>query len=59
MTIEAEIRTYTMGLSSDEVVYLTKGVVRVAVEALSPVEYGTKAEAILQMLKDGWTAIPF
>jgi len=59
MTIEAQIREYTHGLPSDEVVYLIKGMVQIPVKYIKPVHYGTQAEAILQMLKDGWTAIPF
>jgi len=59
MTIEAQIREYTHGLPSDEVAYLIKGMVQIPVKYIRATDYGTPAEAILQMLKDGWTAIPF
>ncbi|MCF6207200.1 MAG: hypothetical protein L3J47_09965 [Sulfurovum sp.] len=59
MTTEAQIRTYTHGLPSDAVAYLAKGIVQVPVKHLHITDGGTKAEAILEMLRDGWTAIPF
>ncbi len=59
MTTEAQIREYTHGLPSVEVVYLIKGMIQIPVKCLKPTHYGTPAEAILQMLEDGWTAVPF
>ena len=59
MTTEAQIREYTHGLPSTEVVYMIKGMVQVPVSCIKATDNGTSAEAILQMLKDGWTAIPF
>jgi len=59
MSIEAQIRAITMGLGSDEVVFLIKGIAQVPTASMHFTDGATKAEAILQMLKDGWTAIPF
>ena len=59
MTIETQIREYTCGLTSDEVAYLIKDDVQISAKCLEPSNDGTHAEAILQMLKDGWTAVPF
>jgi hypothetical protein len=59
MTTEAQIMEYTFGLPSDKVAYMIKGMVQIPVTHIEPINHGTSAEAILQMLKDGWTAIPF
>jgi len=59
-TIEEQILTHTAGLmGSAEVAYLIKGFVQIPVVALIPAKNATIAETILQMLEDGWTAIPF
>jgi len=57
MDASAQIKSLS-GLGVDEVIYLIKGVVQIPVETLY-IHRATKAEAILQMLNDGWTAIPF
>lgn len=59
MNIEAQIKEFTLGLSADEVVFLIKGVVQMPLEAIHIIEGATRADAILELLKDGWTAIPF
>lgn len=59
MTIEEKIRVHTLGLPSCEIFYLVKGIVMIPVEMISVTNEGTKAEAILQMIEDGFTAVPF
>ena len=59
MSIEAQIKAITLGLGSDEVIFLIKGIAQVPAVSIQCSDGATKAEAILQMLKDGWTAIPF
>ena len=59
MTIEEEIRVHTLGLPSNEIYYLVKGIVQIPVEMITVTNHGTKAEAILMMIEDGYTAIPF
>ncbi len=59
MTIEEEIRVHTLGLPSNEIYYLVKDIVQIPVEMITVTNHGTKAEAILMMIKDGYTAIPF
>ncbi len=59
MTIEERIQVHTFGLPSREIYYLIKGIVQMPVEMITVTHDGTKAEAILQMIEDGYTAIPF
>ena len=59
MTTEEKIQVHTLGLPSREIYYLVKGIVQIPVEMMTVTNSGTKAEAILSMIEDGWTAIPF
>jgi len=59
MTIEERIQVHTLGLPSSEIYYLIKGIVQIPVEMITVTRGGTKTEAILQMIEDGYTAIPF
>jgi len=57
-SIEAQIKQRSY-ITSDEVVYLIKGFMRVAAKDIKLTDGATRAEAILELLKDGWTAMPF
>ena len=59
MTIEERIQVHTLGLPSEEICYLIKGIVQIPVNMITVTCKGTRAEAILQMIEDGYTAIPF
>ena len=59
MTIEERIQVHTLGLPSSEIYYLVKGIVQIPVEMITVTHQGTKAEAILMMIEDGFTAVPF
>ena len=59
MTIEERIQVHTLGLASSKIYYLIKGIVQIPVEMITVTHEGTKAEAILQMIEDGYTAVPF
>jgi hypothetical protein len=60
LTIEEQIRAYTLGLmGSESIVCLIKGTVQIPVNALLSSRGATRSEIILQMLQDGWTPIPF
>lgn len=59
MTIEERIQVHTFGLPSWEVYYLIKGIVQIPVAMITVTNHGTTAEAILMMIEDGYTAIPF
>lgn len=59
MTIEEKIQVHTLGMPSSEIYYLIKGIVQIPVEMITVTHKGTKAEAILQMIEDGYTAVPF
>ena len=59
MTIEERIQVHTFGLASKDIFYLIKGIVRIPVEMITVTNKGTKEEAILEMIEDGYTAVPF
>ena len=59
MTIEEKIQVHTLGLPSSKIYYLVKDIVQIPVEMITVTNQGTKAEAILMMIKDGFTAVPF
>lgn len=59
MTIEEKIQVHTLGLPSSKIYYLVKGIVQIPVEMITVTHQGTKAEAILMMIEDGFTAVPF
>lgn len=59
ITINEQIKAHTNGLDASAVAFMIKGAVQVPVNALHLTDGATRAEVILQLLKDGWTAIPF
>ena len=59
MTIEEKIQVHTLGLPSSKIYYLVKDIVQIPVEMITVTNQGTKAEAILMMIEDGFTAVPF
>ena len=59
MTIEEKIQVHTFGLPSSEIYYLVKGIVQIPVSMITVTNQGTIAEAILMMIEDGFTAVPF
>jgi len=59
MTIEEKIQAHTMGLPSKDIYYLVKDIVQIPVAMITVTNHGTKAEAILMMIEDGYTAVPF
>jgi hypothetical protein len=59
ITINEQIKAHANGLDASAVAFMIKGAVQVPVKALHLTDGATRAEAILQLLKDGWTAIPF
>jgi hypothetical protein len=59
MTINEQIKAHTYGLDASAIAFMIKGVVQVPVNTLHLTDGATQAEAILQLLKDGWMAIPF
>lgn len=59
MTIEEKIQVHTLGLPSEKIYYLIKGIVQIPVEMITVTNNGTKSEAILSMIEDGYTAVPF
>jgi hypothetical protein len=48
-----------LGLPSKDIYYLVKDIVQIPVAMITVTNQGTKAEAILMMIEDGYTAVPF
>jgi len=63
--LENEIKELTLGLSSKSIVTLSKKDINISALCIKPASLTGETNeefvlrALLQLLKDGWTAIPF